>query len=301
MAEQSTGVASTDQVVSQPVAPVTQPVAPAAPESTAAPQGNDRAQQQFEKLLDSNQRLFEQTSGLLQANELLKQELTRRSQSNQQFAPIQQTPVAPTQQVPNTQDYYEYDPMTGDTFINQAKLDAKLKELDDVKQRATRAEEAVQNYIQTAEQREIERQNKETFALFPELDPNNQEKFDQNFHKLTRQILQDAYFNPQDYGGSPLEFKEAADLAKRQMPGTVPSVPAEAEDPKADEAAARVAQELKEQSSYSASSQPAPTRSYQSDEDLQRQLSHATRMGDDEALAIRLKHTDHVRQSSDED
>jgi hypothetical protein len=76
--------------VAQP-APAVQPVAqpqPVQPAIVSEPapvlpaSAPDRTKEQFEKLLESNQRLF-------QANELLRQEMLKRQQSTQTFEPIQ--------------------------------------------------------------------------------------------------------------------------------------------------------------------------------------------------------------------
>lgn len=271
------------QPVAQP-APVVNPTPAPEPYVGPAPvTTNDRTKDQFDKLLDSNAKLF-------QANELLRGEMSRRAQSNQQFAPIQQPA-----QTSSVQDFIEVDPVTGETIVNTDKLKSKLSEIDDAKAQASRAETTVQTYIQTNDQRDIERQNRETFVAYPELDPQN-EKFSKDFHNRTRQLLQDAYTFPEDYGGRPLTFKEAADMVKTQTTtSAAPEVaPATPEVPVDDGG-------LKAQASASVSVQPEPVVTNESDEALHQRLSYATKRGDTEALAIRLNLSDHTRPASEEE
>jgi len=252
----------------------------------------DRTQEQFSKLLDSNKRLFE-------ANEQLRKEMEQRRQQQDVFAGVQRTPPpqAPTAQ-PQTvdpRDFVETDPVSGEQYINQAKLNARLEE---VTQRASKAEQAIQQYIKTAEEREIERQNAEAFASYPELKP-GVEKFDAKLHRQVRGVLYDSMLNADEYGGRPLTFREAADFVtgKVSKEQQVSKAKAEENAGTADSADA-AAQALKEQGSAQASSQPqnAPV---QSDSDELMQLRVRTRYGDDEALARRIMNTDHVLKKSE--
>jgi hypothetical protein len=163
---------------------------------------SERTAEQFEKLKDSNGKLFE-------ANRLLQQELTRRAKSEQTFAPIQQTPSIPA---PEIEQFVTEDPVTGEKYVDQAKLSSALS---DATQRATRAESAVQNYIRQQQVLEQEKQEREAYGAHPEVDPTNQ-KFDAEVSRRTRSLLLDSMMNPQDYHGHALTFKEAADEAKKQ-------------------------------------------------------------------------------------
>lgn len=262
-------------------APVMEP-APQAPIQAQLPQDNvrEKTRLEFEKLKDSNKRLFEE-------NERMKRQIDGRTQSGQMFAPVQ-TPAPAARQQPqvNTADFTEYDPVTGEKFINEAKLNQKLATLE---QQASQANQAVQSYIKTSEQREVERQNREAFSAHPELNPEAQ-TFDAGFSKQVRGILFDSMYNAEDYGGRPLSFREAADFVRTQYPKPAPA-PAQ---PTAEQAAqAEAARDLKEQSTAHLQSQPqnAPAPTY--DEDAAR-MRMATRRGDTEALARRLLNTDHV-------
>ena len=277
------------------VQPVPQPVAQAAPEpvvqSTAQPTVQpvaqpeaDRTTDQFNKLIDSNRRLFE-------ANELLRQELQKRTTTGQTFAPIQQT--QPTQV--NPEDFIETDE-NGDQFINQERLKNRLQE---VQERASRAETAVQNYIQNSEQREIQRQNEEAFTAYPALNPKS-ETFDLEMHKQTRALIYDSLINPQDYNGRSLTFREAADRVKGPG-GIIENKSASGET--GGEPVTQPSEEgqtLKEQGSLAASGQPQQAVAQAADEADRQGLVAATRQGDTWALAQRLVNTDHVKPPEEE-
>lgn len=298
--QQNAPVAPAPQVQSQPVQqqPVAQPapVAQVAPvqdfqQPVAQPQivtDNSRTRQEFEKLLERN-------NELARSNAVLQQEMQRRAQVNQQYAPLQAQPQAPQAQV-DPRDFVEVD-SNGVEYINEQKLKSKI---DEVNQRAMRSEQLVQNYIQTSEQREQERQNRETFSAYPELNPDpTNDKFDRGFHNRTRQVMIDALVNPQEYGGRALSFKEAADFVKRDYSPASPVTSMDAQNDAAQAAADSAA--VKQQAAAAIVSQPQPARASEDDEALNRRLASATRIGDDEALAIRLKFTDHKRTASDDE
>jgi hypothetical protein len=244
------------------------------------------------KLLESNKRLYE-------ANELLRQEMVKRNQSNQTFAPIQQpaappVPQAPGQQTPVRQpdpkDFIETDPQTGERYINESRLQTAF---DELRKEATQANTTVQQYIQTAEQREVDRQNREAFNSYPELNPQS-DTFNYGFHQQVRGILYDSMINSHEYKGKALSFKEAADFVKSQYPAAQPA-PVPAPAPAVTPEHAQAQQTLKEQASSSATGQPPAQarQSYSEDADLQN-LRMQTRRGSDEALAQRLVHTPHI-------
>lgn len=261
-----------EQPAAQPAPVVAQ--APAAAPAAELPQ-DVRAQtrEQFEKLLENNRKLFE-------ANEQLRRDMSARAAANQTFAPIQNAPVP---QPINTNEFVEIDPTTGDKFINDQKLKAKMEELN---QRASRAEAAVNSYIKTSEDREIEKQNRETFQAYPELNPADKEKFDPAFHKQVRGIIFDSMYNPAEYGGRPLTFKESADLVSIQFTGK--KTPAKPEAPAGPTAAD---QKVDAAAGVTSAPQNAPQPTH--DEDLV-ELRRATRYGSDEALARRLLNTEHI-------
>lgn len=306
------GVAPETQPVAQPapVAPTApEPVAPVAQPAPAQPQvpvkpvdplpdaAQERTREQFEKLLESNRRLYE-------ANELLRQEMTKRSETNQVFQPIQTPAAQPQPRVTPTEvnpaDFVEVDPVTGEQYINESKLKARMEEITN---KAARAEQIASQYAQQAEQREIERQNREAFGAYPELNPSNP-NFDTRFSNQTRAILYDSMINSHDYGGRPLSFREAAEFVRGASPSQSKAMEQKVEAVQQAQQAAQqqqqqadAAQELKEQGSLQAAGTPEPAQRAQlsSDEDL-RNLQVRTRYGDDEALARRILGTDHTKQ-----
>lgn len=257
-----------------PVAPIASP----APAPTLPQDAKDKTREQFDKLLESNRRLYE-------SNEALRRQIIAREQSNRTFEPIQQVPTAPKPTV-DASEFVEVDPMTGESFINTEKMKGKIKEIND---RASRAEQAIQNYIKTAEQREIERQSNETFAAYPELNPKNKDIFNEGFNKQVRGILLDSMYNPSEYGGQPLTFKAAADAIKKITTPVQTVVEPKKEEKKTD----IKAQENKAQGSAQVPSQPGNLPEPTFDPALEA-LRFRTRRGDDSALAERLKATEHI-------
>lgn len=273
--------------------PVAQaPIAEPTP-AVAQPEGmSNRTQENIDKLLESNQRLY-------QANELLREAMTQRNQPNQQFAQQQQqqTQTPAQQTAAQISDFIERDPKTGEQYINETKLRSTMS---DIQQRAARAEETASNYARIVEQREKERQNSEAFTAYPDLNPRST-AFDARFSNQTRALITDSMLNPHDYNGRPLTFREAADFIRETTGKPVSQQPVAAPvAASAQPAAATIApvapttnQINKEQASLSATPQPVQQQSDIAQEDLAR-LQKSTRMGDDEALAARLIHTDHI-------
>ncbi len=265
----------------QPVQPVVQPQVPAQP-ADLGNDARDKTREQFEKLLESNRRLFEE-------NEQYKKSMDARRNSNRVFEPIQQpkTPQASSQI--NPQDFVEIDPVTGESYLNDAKL---RQQISDINQKASRAEEIIQSYIQTSEQREIEKQNKEAYAAHPELDPSGQ-KFDADFNKQVRGVLIDSMYNMEDYGGRPLSFKEAGDMVRSKYSVFQPkATDTPKEEPKGDDG-------MKQQAAAQAQSQPQQAREAMADTEEMRELRVRTRMGDQNALARRLMNIPHTSSDAD--
>ena len=258
-----------------PVQPVVTQTEPTEPSTPAEPEVmKDRTRDNFEKLLESNQRLFEQ-------NEIMRQEIQQKlGQPTPQ--PAQQT-QQPAQTPQSEWDFYEVDPKTGETFINRDKLSETMKELRD---RTQRAEVQVQKIVKTNEEKEIERQNAETFAVYPTLNPKD-ENFDKQFSLQVEGLVYSSLIGPDRFNGRPLTFKEAADMVRGQQP-TQPaqSEPEQAEEPGKGEA-------LKETAASGAMSQPQNQTVPTDDSDLIA-LRFATRMGNEQALAQRLIHTEHI-------
>lgn len=271
-----------------PAAPAEGPqVQPQAPAQPAQPEAvvteNPRTAEQFEKLTDSNQRLS-------QTNELLQQELRSlqqtRQQSNQQFSAVQEVPPAQGQQVlPKLDDYIEIDAQ-GNRFVNENKFNKAVQE---IYQKASKAEEVVTNYVQTAQQQEIARQEREAFSAYPNLNPRGG-LFDPRFSQQTRAIVYDSMINPQDYGGRPLGFKDAADfVAENTGQPTAAPVQATIPTPQVNEAN----QVQKEQAAAAVQSIPQQvTSNVDSEQEHNRQVI-GTRLGNDEAIVARLAQSPH--------
>lgn len=293
------------QPAAQP-APVVTPVQPVA----STPGASDRTTEQFNKLIDSNQRLFE-------ANELLRQEISRKEQSSQVFQPIQQQPVPvvqPSQPV-NPNDFVEVDPVSGERYLNEGKLQSALQAQNE---ETARLRQTVQSYISTAEQREAERQQEkvqqqeqEAYKLHPEINPASPQ-FDAQLSDFTRAVIYDSLINTHRYGGKGLSFAEAAALVKSRVAAgqankTMDQVvvdsgaqqPAVAVAPVADTGAA---QEAKEQGSLAArgQTQPRPADSQDFTIDELRQITRTGGADSDRAIALRLTNIDHTRAASDD-
>lgn len=277
--------------------PQTQTPADADPKTTDKPAekpivetGNKRTQGQFDKLLESNKRLYD-------ANDALRTQLTTKALATEQFAPIQQPPVQQPAQEVNVADFVEVNPQTGEKFIDDKKLQAKITEVND---KATQSEEAVKRYIQTSEQKDIDRQNEVAFTAYPELDPDG-EKFDNRFHNQTRAIIYDSLINPADYGGRPLSFVKAADFVKEgnKVPDNEKNQQASASEDKpegqtAAEDQTQEGEDAKQQAAASVAGEQPDTREALAGSEELEKLQQATRLGNREALARRIANTDHI-------
>lgn len=267
----------------QPQAPA-QPVQPQAPQAPQVDNSTSRTKEQFEKLLESNRKLFE-------ANQQLQQKMETINQPQQPQVP-QQVPTPQPQQV-DPRDFIERDPVTGEQYINETKMKSRIREIEE---RASRAEQTINSFIKTAEQREIDRQNAEAFSAHPELNPDS-DGFDKNLSRQVRSVIYDSLLNAQDYGGRPLSFKEAADFIKgQQTPDT--TTPTQGGNESTGESAAPQTNEKKEQSSAQAMSAPQNAPQQTSSEELGR-MRMATRMGDDSALAARIVAVEHTRPAGE--
>lgn len=280
-AAQNQGVVPQNQAVNQGAGePQPQAVQPQVVTQPTNGSQNDRTTEQFNKLLESNRKLYE-------ANEKLRSEFEARAAA--QAAP-QVQPVQPSTQV-DARDFIERDPVSGEQYINEAKMKARIQEIE---QRAERAENRVNSFVQSAEKQEQQRQERETFAAYPELEP-GKDTFDANFHKQVRGVLYDSALFSSDYGGRALSFKEAADLVRGQNPLNK-TTPVNGGNVPGGESAGNPGSVQKEQGSAQAVSEPQNAPRQTSSEELE-QLRNQTRMGSDDALAMRLVAVDHVRKN----
>lgn len=270
--------------------PAAATTAQAAPVTPAVEPMKDRTQENFEKLIESNNRLFQQN----QANNVLIQQLVQRqAQPAPQAQPATLSGQAPTD--PLT-DFIMKDPTTGEEYIDRQKMQNAFST---IQQQALQAQQFAQQARQQSQQSEKDRQDREAFSSYPELNRSNQ-KFDPVFERNTRAFLTDSMLNTQDYGGRPLTFKEAADLVRAGAQPTTEQVATsaavasvEATQPQAANAAPTANQINKAQASATVANQPPAAQAEISAEQL-REQQIATRRGDDDALAERLMHTDHI-------
>lgn len=257
--------------------PVVEPVQSAQPAPALPDNTRDRTAEQFQKLLDSNNQLFREVQAL-------------RAEKTQvpQYVPQPQ----PQSQEQDPDDFTVIDPLTGDKLINEKKLREQLSRNASTTQEL---QKTIANLKEEIQQQAIDRNNNEAFQAYPDLDP-SAPTYDKEFSTEVRRIAQDALFNPDDYGGRPLSYKQAADLAKKKM---APQEPVKTEaELKADLAAAEAeaTRLAKEQSSASAQGQRGnQAREMMADADELERLKYKTRfLNDDAALAERLKHTAHI-------
>jgi len=173
----------------------------------------------------------------------------------------------PKEEVPNVEDYI--DPQTG-----MVDIDGLNKAVKTAYTLAKQAQQQVQGYIQTQQEREA-------YTAHPELNP-DAENFDKELHRITRAILNDSMWAPEDYGGRPLTFKEAADLAKQMSPKEKKKVEEQAKKEAFEQVSRR------EAASLEATGTPGRRGAIQSDEELE-VLRRRTREGDLSAIAARLK------------
>lgn len=244
-------------------------------------QSTDRTSEQFQKLTESNSSLNEQNANL------------RRELEAARMAPIdkpiasQQTSLQPNQ-IPKEIDlnsFVEVDEKTGERFVNETKLTSAISNLQ---QKTTKAEETIQNYIKTSEDRRIQSQKDEAFGAYPELSPNS-DKFDKTFYRTVRAVLYDSMVNADEYGKN-MSLREAADYVKGKIIRN-PQKEGDMEEAKSAQASA-----AKAAAGSMIPSQPQNAPQPSMSEDLNR-LRLATRQGSVEALAQRILATDHVKKS----
>lgn len=268
-------------------APVQQPAAPAQlPDDT-----RDRTRDQFNKLIDSNRSLNDTNAALVAEIQAMRKASAEQSAPRPQQAPVQQQQQAAPATI-NPNDFVERDPNTGEAFINEQKL---KQAIDSANSRALEVEKVMQDYISAAERREAERQNREAYSLYPELEPGTN-NFNPDFNKQVRGILQDSMWNMDDYGGRPLSFREAADYVRKFNPVAPVVTPEQAQAQAQAEEQSREAQALKEQGSATPEGQRGnEARQNITDNEELDNLRYRTRYLDDNAaLAERIKHTEHI-------
>ena len=245
-----------------------------------APPANTRTQEQFSKLTESNTALNKNNTALNQENEQLRQQLASAKRPAEP-APKPAAPVIPDDIDLNS--FVEVDKKTGERYVNETKL---TKAITDLKSQTTKAEETIQGYIKTSENRRIQEQKDTAFTAYPELKPES-EKFDKTFYRTVRAVLYDSMMNADEYGRT-LSLKEAADYVRKEL--VKPPTSKEGGEEKEEK---KEISDAKVQAGTMVPSQPQNAPQPVMSEDLQR-LRLATRQGSTEALAQRILASDHV-------
>lgn len=155
-----------------------------------SPQGaNTQVTTETELPADVKERTAEQFSKL---KTQLAQEREQRLKIERMFTQMKQ-PAKP--QEFKTPDYY--DPETG--TIDVDKLESRNRMLESQLQQLSGTVQSIRDKEQT-------QQEQETYTVYPELDPNRIDKFNETFHRAVTGYLTDAYLR----GENP-SFKDAAD------------------------------------------------------------------------------------------
>lgn len=150
-------------------------------------------------------------------------------------------------------------------------------------QQARLEAQAIRNELQ---RERADRENRETYEVHPDLNPDVTKTFNKKLHIATRQIMLDSMLNPQDYENRQLSFREAADLAK----GTTTAAQARQEGAK--EALEQLTP--KEQASLEASGSASRQRIVAGAQELE-SLRVQSRRGDPDAVIARLKALDQTK------
>lgn len=277
-----------DLLVPQPATAPVAPAAPAAPTPAPAP-ASDRTANEFAKLLESNKRLAEQNEVYRKSIELLN------SQPATPRVPQAPTATPAPAQGFNINDFVEAD-ASGEKVINEQKLANYYADLAQKASKVDTLETQLNTFVKTQNEQQMLRETNEAIEAFPELDPKNQ-NFDVEFLRDVRARITDSMINPTDYSlpaGQRLGYKQAAQLVKQQYSrfgiATTQKVTAQQEAE-----AQAVAAEAKAQAAAPTPTTSAPVNAYTvaADSELA-DLRRRTRYGDDQALAKRLLHTEHI-------
>lgn len=257
----------------------------------------ERTADQFTKLLDSNKRLAEQNEIYRKSLEILNtNKPTMQTPKASAQTPAESKAPAQSSNGLNVQDFIETDPSTGERYINEQKLAARLSEVEQRASRVDAVESELKGFMRTQQEQQMQKETVEAQRAFPELDPNSQ-AFDADFMRDVRARITDSMINPLDYklgAGQRLEFKQAAELVKAQYARFGQAATQKVTEQQEQEAQQTV-EEAKAQASASVSSPSSPANAYSTVADAELgDLRKKTRYGDDFALAKRLMHTEHI-------
>lgn len=230
------------------------------------------------------------------------QSVWSQTQSAQQPKQTQQT-VSQTKKL-NVNDFLEPDEY-GSQVVNLEKLEKALSDINQTQEQVVQTGKQAQEFIENQQKKEEIRQTQEAYAQYPQLNPDGND-YDQEFLRLTRQILVDSYAYPNDYGGISLTVKQAADRASvytnALKAGKTPEqAQAETEKEAAKQAAENKAKTEAAQKEAEANKQQASSeiRGSQQGQQALTDADHInlvikTRQGDNWALAQRLQAVSHT-------
>ena len=157
---------------------------------------------QFDKLLKSNQELYEEKRKMIEENERLKRDLKDKDQPESEDDKAYES----------ISDLIDTNEKTGEKFLNPVKLAQKI---DALTKKAEEPSKKVEELKETIFNKEAENQKVEAFTAYPQLD-NNSKEFDAGFMRRVRSVMSDSVRFSGDYGGRTLSLKEAADWVKKE-------------------------------------------------------------------------------------
>ena len=247
----------------EPKTPETTPVTETVAQTEQVPSETKDAEGLPEGASERTKREFEKL------REDLRTEREKRSQLESAFKTLQPIP-APQAPKPI------YDPNTG--LLNESVFSETQQAAIEARDRATRAEKAVNSYLERIE-------TEAAYKAHPEADPKAKE-FDPEMKKLAAGVIYASMVRPQEYGGKQLGMKEAYDLIKSKFSPKEKKVIETARKEGAQEAIEQLTP--KEQASLEAVGSPAARKEVSSDIDvLQRQSRVGGNVGLN-ALASRM-------------
>lgn len=159
---------------------------PQEPQEDGLPESaSDRTRHEFEKLREENRR-----------------ERERREAAEAAFRTLQPNQVAQPEPI--------YDPDTG--YVDPNALTALQRQAVEANERATKAEQTVNQFRQEQEAREA-------YLAHPEANPDSKE-YNPKLKNLAAGVILQSMLNPQEFGGKQFSLKEAYDYLKADTTDT---------------------------------------------------------------------------------
>jgi hypothetical protein len=243
-----------DEQPQQPAMPTgDQKVPDAVAAQEAAPVSEEATEATTSELpADAKQRTKEQFDKLNREKDALRQERDQYKQMLNQ------------PQKPKGESKPIYDPKTG--LVDVEGLNQLGREVETLKQEN-----------QQLRQQTRDNQTTELVSAYPELDPSNKDKFNQEFFDEADRLYLHSLAYPERYGGRALTQRQAADRAKKRF--------AKKESPEEQ----KQRESVKEQASLETSGRPGQgVKDLGSDEERQR-LVMGTRLGDKQSMIERMR------------